>query len=256
MSSKDRNRKIEENYKNVSTEFNDFEGLEELMQKILSLRNSEIYEKTQPAYNQKDPYDSEVDRSKMMRKTIKEIPIYKMANDNLSHLPLNLPYLADLINFNAFSTIHMLIEFLYYREVGRLLTADELKLIDSGRLYGKIVFALDEFDTVSSVPGPTVEFFKRLKEMKWQDKKIKKTFGKMKKVQEQIFYEKWENNSQLGDSDPGKMIQLSLFEEKILLTLAGCSAALDGRTKIVWNDIRTAYKTYFKLLNSDVTKLV
>ena len=246
---------LEENYRNILKEFSDFEGLEDLMKSILDLRDSEIYEKTLLSYNKVEPYDSEVDMAKMVKKLVKENYFFKLANDNLSHFPLSLPPLTNLIDFAIFSTVHMFLEFLYYRETERLLNNNDLAKIDSGMLDARVLFALDGFDTASNVLEPKPEFFKKLKKMKWTDKRTQKLFKKLTNIKNQILYEKWDNNDEISKSE-FRETQLAVFEGMILLTLAGSSAAVNGRTKIVWNDIKTAYKTYFKLLNSDVTKLV
>jgi len=246
---------LEENYKNTLRDFSNFEGLTKLMNEIMDLRESEIYEKTLLAFNNPYPYASGVDRRKMVIKFYKEVLIFKLAKDGLKRFPFRIPSLTGLIDLDTFSTIPTLFEFLYYRDSGHLLNTDELEQIDSGILTKKVVFNLDEFDTALSVPEPVPKFFKKLRKMKWQDKNTEKLFKKIRTVNDQVFYEKWEN-SQLGDSDPVKKVQLAVFEEMVLLTLSGCSAAVECKTKITWKDIKRAYRTYFKLLNTDITKLM
>lgn len=49
---------------------------------------------------------------------------------------------------------------------------------------------------------------------------------------------------------------VEISENKFIIFLAGCSAVNDGRDKIDENDIVKAYKTYFKLLKTDLPALV
>ena len=43
-------------------------------------------------------------------------------------------------------------------------------------------------------------------------------------------------------------------EDRFILFAAGCSAVNDGKDKINENDIIKAYKTYFKLMKTNITK--
>lgn len=246
---------LEENYKNTLRDFSNFEGLTKLMNEIMDLRESEIYEKTLLAYSEQHPYASGVDRRKMVIKAFKEASIFKLAKDALGHFPFRIPSLTGLIDLDTFSTIPTLFEFLYYRDSGHLLNTDELEQIDSGILTKKVVFNLDEFDTALSVPEPAPKFFKKIKKMKWQNKNTEKLFKKIRTVNSQILYEIWKNNSQFSKSEYTDT-QIVIFEEMVLLTLSGCSAAVECKTKITWKDIKRAYRTYFKLLNTDITKLM
>lgn len=249
---------VEEVHEDLLADFNDLPGLDIFLNSILSLRDSEFYFKAITAYNMEEPYEASVDRGKMVRRQVKEVLFYKMANENLSHFPFRIVSITGLIDFTTFSTLSILFEFLYYRDSGVLLGFDVLSRLDSGFLDERVVFALDDFDKVSSVPEPTVDFFKRLRRMKWQDKRTKKLFEKIMDLQKKVFYEKWDSNNSLPKFKDGSFreIKIAVFEERILLTLAGCSAANNDRVFMCWDDIKTAYKTYFKLLNSDLTNLV
>ncbi|MBU4534240.1 MAG: hypothetical protein KKF16_00045 [Euryarchaeota archaeon] len=51
-------------------------------------------------------------------------------------------------------------------------------------------------------------------------------------------------------------LNFSATENAFLSFLAGCSAVNDNREKINENDIIRAYKTHYKLLTTDISKLV
>ncbi|MBI5680992.1 MAG: hypothetical protein HZC47_08870 [Methanobacterium sp.] len=229
--------------KKILKEFKGVEGLEETVEEIMGLGDSEIYWKYFQAFKLEKVYVEGVDFKEDEKKNIRLI---NLAQENLSNPALNIPSITDLIEFMGFYVIYRIIEDIYYVYIGRKLTHDDLINVFYGKIDEHVIFALDKFDEVSNIPEPSAEFFLKLKKVNWNDKKTKKLYGRLHRISCDIFIEKRRTVSN----------KFTATENAFLLFLAGCSAVNDDRVEINENDVIRAYKTYFKLLNTDITKLV
>ncbi|MGB9979520.1 hypothetical protein [Methanobacterium sp.] len=104
---------------------------------------------------------------------------------------------------------------------------------------------LDDFDKPINFQPPDEEFYKKLKKIKW-DKTAKKLFVKIRKIRRHIAVVRWGTKSSTFGS--GEYFALIFF--------AACNAVNPGRDKILPEDIVISYKTYLKLLNTDISKLM
>jgi len=79
----------------------------------------------------------------------------------------------DLIHFEHFYTIYVILERIYYMNLGRKFEREDLLNIYFSGLDEKIIFALDKFDEVEETPKITEEFFLKLRELNGKIKKVK-----------------------------------------------------------------------------------
>ncbi|MBI5679842.1 MAG: hypothetical protein HZC47_02970 [Methanobacterium sp.] len=224
----------------VLKDFNDVEGLKEVVDGILSLTDSWVYEKLvhgvvmDPRVNSGD-YD---EPSKLIR----------FAADNMSKFPLNMPF-APLITAKDVLVIHTPIYDLFSINIGRDFTPEDLNKIFYGEMAARILFMLEEFDSNQETPQPTKKFFKRLGKIKWNDKKTKKLFNDLFEIRYMSVFNKWKGAD-------GQTPIFTNTENAFLKLLSGCSAVVESRNKINTFDIFRAHKTYLKLIRTDISKLM
>ena len=104
---------------------------------------------------------------------------------------------------------------------------------------------LNDFDKSVNFHPPDEEFYKKLKEIKW-DKQGKKLFKKILGIRTDITFVRWGSGTDVFRS--GDNFALTL--------LAACNAVHHNRNMMLKEDVILAYKTYLKLLNTDISKLM
>ncbi|MBI5680405.1 MAG: hypothetical protein HZC47_05900 [Methanobacterium sp.] len=236
---------IKKDYNNLISDFGDVNGVKELADEIKGLYDSELYERFFKTWKYTDKHHNKV---KFIEEDDKKLRVAHLAHENMSHrILIYHPPLTDLITFFEVYRMYSFFLDVYQMNTGKELGYEEMKKLHLCKLDEHLIFALDKFDEVTETPEPTAEYFQKLKKIKWKDKKTKKLFGKIHKLHGEIKREKW------GMIKSGV---LNVSEEKFLLFLAACSAVNNGRDKINMEDILIAYKTYFKLLKTDLPSLV
>ncbi len=153
----------------VLKEFSDVEGLKEVVDGILTLQSSEVYEKLL-FLSFDDLMDSEVE---IDRGVDKFSLLETLAIENLSKFPLSVPF-APLICIKDFLVVYSFIAGIYHVNIGRKLNLEDRKNIFYGSMATRILLMLEDFDSTRETPKLTSEFFKKLGKVKWQDKKAKK----------------------------------------------------------------------------------
>jgi len=229
--------------KKVLDEFNDVKELKDVVDGTLALQENEIYEKLVGMGN---PIDSSVDkRYGIKNNEYTDLEIF--AAKHLSKFPLRLP-LTPLINIKDFWVIYTFIGDLYSIRTGRKIYQEDLYKVEQGDMATRITLMLENFDSNLETPEPTVEFFKRLGKVKWQDKKAKKLRNYISNLFFILAFNKW-GGKNVGWNFPAT-------EKAFILLLSGCSAVLEGRNKINTYDVIRANKTYLKLINTDISKMM
>jgi hypothetical protein len=109
----------------------------------------------------------------------------------------------------------------------------------------RLIYALYRFDQITNWPQPTAEFFQKLQKVKWENKNTKKFALNLKKLKMSLIYTRFSLI---------KYHHLNSIENMFIKLMAGCSAVNDNRNFITKEDIVIGYKTYIKLLNTDITK--
>ena len=223
------------------TDWNDVEGLSGLLDDILGLVGSKVYEDL-VCVSLDDINDPDVKMDRDEELSLLE----KYAFDNLSNFPLRLP-LTPLVGIKDFLVIYSFIASLYYLRLGHKLNLEERNKVFYSDVATRIVLLLEDFDSTMETPEPTPEFFKKLGKIKWYDKKVKKLFKSVRGVYFMLIFNNWQ------DKD---IHSFDATENAFLLLLAGCSAVMCGRDKINSFDVITANKTYLKLINTDIIRLM
>ncbi|PKL66124.1 MAG: hypothetical protein CVV28_12390 [Methanobacteriales archaeon HGW-Methanobacteriales-1] len=136
---------------------------------------------------------------------------------------------------------------IYFMNIGRpLYWEDALNEYFSG-LDARLMFGLDKFDELNDVPKPTPDFFQKLGKTQIADKETSDLSMKLKFLQMHIEEEIFGYN--FGDFSE----EYGTTEDLFIQLLAGCSAVHQGRETINSEDVIVAYKTFFKLIKTDIT---
>ena len=224
----------------------DIVGLDEVIFEIRNLGKEDFYKRLINAIKlKKKIYAS---GAKYSREEGRQIKLLILAHDILSNSTLYIPSKMDLIHFDHFYTTYVFLERIYYMCSGQKLEREDLLNINFSGLTEKIMFALDNFDKIKKTPEINEQFFLKLKELKWQDNESEEIYKNLTDsmffVSETIF------GSGFFGGTPGGFTGTEMF---FTLFLAGCSAINCSRDEINQFDIVRAYKTYFKLLKTDIT---
>jgi hypothetical protein len=223
----------------VLKEFSDIGGLKEIVDGILALQQSKIYKEFVFGRGN-DPRLTSRDFDELSE-------LIKLASENMSKFPLSIPF-APLITAKFVMVTYTVVYDLYSINLDRDFTSDELHNIFYGPMATQIVLLLENFDSHQKTPQPTAEFFKKLGKVKWQDKKAKKLHNNISNLFFTLAFNKWGGRN-VGWNFPAT-------EKAFILLLSGCSAVLEGRNKINAFDVIRANRTYLKLLNTDISKLM
>ncbi|MBI5680358.1 MAG: hypothetical protein HZC47_05660 [Methanobacterium sp.] len=225
--------------KETQTEFNDTDELNETIKGLLNLKDSEIYEKV---YEATKLESKEVEQQETLDNLLK-VPQYQHATKILKKPLLYFPPITDLIEAGHFLGIINMIDLIAYAYKQNTLTSEDLK--KNYALLERLMSSLNNFDTVKDYDVPDEEFYQELRQMKW-DKKGKRLFGKLEDVRGKIMVDRgWGSASSTFQT--GEMFMLGF--------LAACNAVNHERNVMLTEDVIMAYKTYFKLLNTDISKL-
>lgn len=221
-------------------EFNNVEDLNEVIEGLLSLNDSKIYEKVYKA-SLKDPkemtsYIDTVD-------DLLELRQVKLATGVLKDPPLYLPFLTDVIISTHFNATFSLISGIHYayaqKKLGHESTVKEHAILE------RLMSLLYDFDKPGEFQPPDEEFYQKLKKIKW-DKKGKKLYSELDSIRGGIQVDRWGTETHIFGS--GENFALTFF--------AACNAIHQDRDRILKEDMIKAYKTYLKLLNTDISKLM
>jgi hypothetical protein len=234
----------------------DVKGLESVLFEIKDLIESGLYKRLIKAYGT----ENKIPKDKVF--TVEEslkVPLLKLADENLRFGDLlTTIFTGSLVTAKQILSIYSFIEFTYCIFAGRPTNWDDALNIYFSGLDECIVFALDRFDEVEleDIPEPTSEYFQMLRRLKWKDKKAKKTYDKLTELMMEIsdFVLDYPDLNQRVWKRVGRLSIYWSTEDLFIRTIAGCSAVNDNRLEIEAEDVVVAYKTFFKLIKTDVTK--
>ncbi|MDP2836307.1 MAG: hypothetical protein Q8N97_04935 [Methanobacteriaceae archaeon] len=233
-------------------EDSDVDGLDDVLSGIQEIADSGLYKKLLFAY--KSESERKVDRVFELDE-LKQVRVLRLARENL-HFGgfLTNIFSSPLLTSKQFIMIHIMIKYVHVIFSGRTSTwEDNLDILFSG-LDEKIIFALDDFDKVeqNDLPEPTTEYFQKLKKLKWQNKDSKILYIKLTEFTIEI--KKYILDYPDLDQVLGWITTYAVMENFFIINLAGCSAVNDDRSEVMAEDVVKAYKTFFKLLKTDVRK--
>ena len=221
---------------NILNEFKDVDGLEEIIHGIKDPSNSEIHEMFYKASKNKSRWNLELDNK------VDELLQVKYANEILKNPIIYKPPKTDVIIGRNFYSAFLLINWIYLIHDPE---TNDTGYDKQSKILERVMSLLDDFDRIEPFKGPNEEFYKKLKNIKW-DEEGESLHEKITSIHGDIVHEK------LGIRR-GRSIYLT--EHWTLIFLAACNTVNQGRDKILPEDIVKAYKAYFKLLNTDITKL-
>ena len=223
----------------ILEDFSDVEGLEDVLDGVQSLMDSEVYDKVYKA-SKMDPkemasYIDTVDDLLKLRQV-------KLATGVLKDPPLYLPFLTDVIistHFNATFSLISGVDYAYaQKKLGHESTVKEHAILE------RLMSLLDDFDKPGEFQKPDKEFYQKLKKIEW-DKQGKKLFNKINGIRRDITIVKWVSDASTFRTGEGFALTF----------LAACNTVNKDRNKILPEDMVVASKTYLKLLNTDIYKL-
>ncbi|MEN4017173.1 MAG: hypothetical protein PQ975_02790 [Methanobacterium sp.] len=221
----------------------DIRGLDGILSEIKNIRDSGFYKKLIDASNS-DKFDGDIDFLGDLPKHRIEILSY----DNLKKGGLfTTIFTKSIITVQDTLTLYSFIESVYFMHKSPLEKEDMLNIYFSG-LDERIIFALDDFNTVEleNLPEPTPEYIKSLGKTYWEEKKLYKKLNK-------LMFEVMDFSLNYPDFKDWSSEYRST-EDLFVQFLAACNAVNNGRLGIGTEDTIVAYKTFFKLIKTDVTK--
>jgi len=229
------------------------DGLDEVLIEIKDFTESGLYERLIKS----NEMEMKVKRDRVFTvDELLQVPLLKLADKNLWHGGLLTSiFTGSLVTAKQILSIYSFIDFTYPIFTGRPTNWDDSLNIYFSGLDERIIFALDKFDEVElkDLPEPTPEYFQMLKKLRWKDKKAKKTYDKLTKLMFEIMYLMLDFPQLYSKSNKFPSAYRST-EDLFIRTIAGCSAVNDGRLEIEAEDVVRAYKTFLKLIKTDVTK--
>jgi len=225
------------------------DGLNTIAMEIKAIRDSKFYERVYEAFYMGSRKLASGIRTFKERYLIKEeylvSPFQISGVMNLGRPPLPIPVITDLISGVVFIAMYQFLESVYYVNLGRPLESEDIKTLYDSQIDERIAYYLYKFDEKVEVPDFTDDFFIKLKKVRWANRDAKKLFNKLKKALKYVRVERIEYMDTL----------FTVAEKDFLLFLAGCSTINEYRDRINLEDVIIAYKTYFKFIKTDITKI-
>ncbi len=222
----------------------DLPGLAEILNKICENWNSGLYESVMLSFEERTNESRDF--------TYEESAHNKLITLAAANLPpRSLKTIAfSKTSLNVFRTIYPMIETIYFLNSGKPFSwEDSLNIWFSG-LDARLIFNLDKFDQIQDFPKPTAEFFKKLGKTQIANQNITDFYLKitdlMIDIENEIFGMHFRDFNSDYVPTEGLFIQL----------LAGCNAVHNKREEIIEEDIIRAYRTFFKLMKTDVTQYI
>jgi hypothetical protein len=228
------------------------DGVCEVVNDFLVLADSGVYKDLMCAFRMETTKTSE--RVFTLDELI-QVPFLRLSRENL-HFGGFLTAIVNrsLVTAKSFNYIYEMITYVSVLFSGNVKSWDERVDVFFGGLDERLVFALEDFDNVDfeELPEPSPEYFKFLRNIKWSSKEDKLIYDRLidfvYELQMKI-YDYPDFNYSLGWMTDYRVMQ-GLFVQ----ILAACNAVNEGRLEIVASDVIVAYKTFLKLVRTDVRK--
>lgn len=237
----DNTDRIEKTKEKLLKKFEEVEGLKEITEKIINLLDSEIYKKVYDASMK--GHEGGLTTEEYAEDLLK-MPQVRMASNILKNPPLYVASLTGVIISIHFISMMHVIMWIFYTFLQKDLNHEDV-LKAHTIILERLMSSLDNFNNVKEYQAPDEEFYKKLKKIKW-DKQAKKLFKRISDLKFEISFEMF--GSSFSTS-------FGTGEDFALTFLAACNAVNNNRNKILEEDVIKAYKTYLKLLSTDITKL-
>ncbi len=231
-------QKNKKNAEKILKDFPDVEGLKEVLDGVQALMDSEVYDKVYKASNLGEKIGNFSPPS--VEYLLEHYRQDKYASNVLKNPTLNL--FTDNIIFSHYLATWGTIGFVNYVYKGSKLSLNDLDLQHT--VLERLMSLLYDFGKPINFQPPDEEFYKKLKNIKW-DKQAKKLYKKILIIIRDITLVRWGTKSSTFGNG----------EHRLLTFLAACNAVNQGRDNILPKDVAVAHRTHLKLLNTDITKL-
>ena len=210
-------------------------GLSEVKSLLKRARDFGLFEEFKNAFDSRNHFYK---REKINLKEMPNDSVYALATDEMG-----LSYLNHLKS-SVFKAIYQIIEFRCYMTIKKEFDDEDIQNVYFSGIDKRLISLQNNFDETIDVPQPSADFLKKLKNVQYGHS-TKKFSKKLLHLKDQYEFTSF---------GLPKYVHLGLIEEGFIELMAGCSAVNNNRNHITKEDIVIGYKTYIKLLNSDVTK--
>lgn len=227
----------------LMNEYNDVDRFDELMDLIISFENNEKFiqfgslKKIASGFREVCVFDSN------------KIPFIYCAEQGLgiNHLfPLYLPMISrQVVNRDDFDCILSVIALSYNRASGHYLIKEEHKKIELSDIRPYLTYFVEDFDNLDNkLPEPHVDFFYRLHNLYWDNKRTRKFESKIN-MTIGYSYEMWNLN-----------FRINRTFRRGAYYLMGCNALKNNRDSITMEDVVVGYLVSFKVALNDIRPLI
>lgn len=221
----------------------DFLGLDDVLDEILELYGSGLYKELLLAYNlriepgtRRDFSVDEASGNRLLFLAKKYLPVTGIRTVSLK-----------ITDINTFKSLHPMLETVYCLYSNSVLSWNDYLNVYFGGFAERLIMGLDKFDEISYRSVPTDDFFKKLAKTQITQKDTYDLDEKLFLISMHLEGEIFGMGFKSLDSD--YLVTNSTF----IRFLAGCSAAHNNREFTDPEDIINAYKTFFKLIKTDIT---
>ena len=229
-----------EGYLKKLNNFSYVEGFDLIYDGLLNLRDNQQF--IEMGRIPKTGYNKEGSKWKFEED---KIPFIKAAKDGLSNFPLlYLPPLTKVVQYNFFIALYSIIQVNYIYCANEKLDDEDYRSIILGDIGAYFTYFVEGFENPGEIPEPSEEFFKRLTNIKYENKNVKKFLTCISDTISAftVYY----------DSDFNHCRTVAFAS----LYLSACSALKNNHDSITFEDVVTGYLTIFKLFSIDIRPLV
>ncbi|KAF5086460.1 hypothetical protein [Methanobacterium aggregans] len=240
-----RARKRQQDMENLFTYLKNLNipDLDEILSEVRIMMESGFYNSLINTMSN-DKFDKDVD-------FLGDLPKHRvgiLAHDNLRRGGIfTTIFTKSIITVQDTLTLYSFIESVYYIHKNPLEKEDLLNIYFS-RLDELLIFGLDSFDDIDleDLPDITPEYFQALNRVYWEDKKL---YDDLKRLMFEVM--DFILNYPAVTEWPSKY---RVTEDFFIQFLTACNAVNGNRLGMRTEDVIKAYKTFFKLIKTDVTE--
>jgi len=223
--------------------YDDVDRIDEVIKLLKLFRNARFYKNLTNVYSDgKNILASDNN----WRMSFKDIPNFNIALKGFGRFeaPFYLPPITKVICFTQLRAMYLNVGLSYVYSSGHRLTERENKSLLLGDIGERVTFFVEDYDVFDDPPEFSVDFFKRLKNVKWENKRARKL------------------NSYIYDVilTIGAEIASPTVHDRTLghgtIYLIGCNALKNDRDILTCEDVVTAFLTTFKIFMSDLRPLI
>lgn len=205
-------------------------GLDEVFQGFETIKELGVYKDLHDCYRVLDP-----------SKNIPEKSLFILAKHHMSDPSIVFPF---KIVFGDIYNMYWLLGLIFYAKTQNTSETELFNQIINCNLDKNLILHQNDFDKTENDLKLSTEFFQKLQLVKWKNRGVRRFFDKIDNLRTDFAY----HNFDL------KFPILFILDFKFIRLMAACSAVRNDRDRINKNDVINGYKTYIKLLTTDLTK--